>query len=205
MGKKNKAGQEGKISSENGSSRNDTTGEMPGEKKGTDNDEAAHGFKEEDVNPEQEKESLEMLLANKIKEQEDKYLRLAAEFDNYRKRTLREKADLTKYAGEEIFSDLLPVVDDLDRAVDAMNNTQDIVAIRKGIDLIYGKFRDFLGQKGIKEIMAKGTEFNTDLHEAVTKIPAPSKKDRGKIIDVIQKGYLMNDKVIRYAKVVVGE
>jgi molecular chaperone GrpE len=149
--------------------------------------------------------NMELMLAEKLKEQEGKYLRLAAEFDNYRKRTLREKAEMTKNAGADIIYDLLPVIDDMDRAVEAMAGTEDIRAIRKGIELIYGKFRDFLAQKGVKEIKAAGTEFNTDLHEAVTKIPAHSNKDKGKVVDVIQKGYQIDGKVIRYAKVVIGE
>jgi molecular chaperone GrpE len=150
-------------------------------------------------------DNLESILIEKIREQEDRYLRLAAEFDNYRKRTLREKAELTKVAGAEIIAGMLPVIDDLDRAVEAMAGTSDLKAMKKGIELIHGKFRDFLSQKGVKEIRAIGSEFDTDYHEAVTKIPAPAKKDRGKIVDVIEKGYLMNDRVIRYAKVVVGE
>jgi molecular chaperone GrpE len=150
-------------------------------------------------------DNLEAILIEKVRDQEDRYLRLAAEFDNYRKRTLREKAELTKLAGAEIIAGMLPVIDDLDRAVEAMTGTSDLLAMKKGIELIHGKFRDFLSQKGVKEIQAIGSDFDTDYHEAVTRIPAPAKKDRGKIIDVIEKGYLMNDRVIRYAKVVVGE
>ena len=160
---------------------------------------------EEDVEIEQDEENPLRIFEEKIREQENRYLRLAAEYDNYRKRTLREKADLTKMAGADIIAGLLPVVDDLDRAVDAMDNVSDIDAMKKGIELIHGKFKDFLSRKGVKEIEARGSELDTDLHEAVTKIPAPAKKDKGKIVDVIEKGYLMNDTVIRYAKVVVGE
>ncbi len=163
------------------------------------------GLKAEQKEQEERQESPEAALIEKIREQEDRYLRLAAEFDNYRKRTLREKADLTKHAGADLISDLLPVIDDLDRAVEAMEDTRDAAAIKKGIELIHGKFRDFLTSKGVKEIRAAGSEFDTDYHEAVTKIPAPAKKYKGKIVDVIEKGYLMNDRVIRYAKVVVGE
>lgn len=164
------------------------------------------GFeKETGFEQEEEEENQLLILEEKVREQENRYLRLAAEYDNYRKRTLREKADLTKMAGADIITGLLPVVDDLDRAVDAMDNVTDIDAMKKGIELIYGKFKDFLSRKGVKEIKATGAEFDTDLHEAVTKIPAPAEKDKGKIVDVIEKGYLMNDTVIRYAKVVVGE
>lgn len=163
------------------------------------------GFEKETGFEQEEEENQLLILEEKVREQENRYLRLAAEYDNYRKRTLREKADLTKMAGADIITGLLPVVDDLDRAVDAMDNVTDIDAMKKGIELIYGKFKDFLSRKGVKEIKATGAEFDTDLHEAVTKIPAPAEKDKGKIVDVIEKGYLMNDTVIRYAKVVVGE
>lgn len=144
-------------------------------------------------------------LEEKLKEKEEKYLRLAAEFDNYRKRTIREKADLTRLAGEYILSGLLPVIDDFDRAIESMDSTGDLDAIKKGVELIHGKFREFLRQKGVKEIQALGSDFDTDMHEAVTKIPAPAKKDKGKVVDVIEKGYLLHDKVLRYARVVIGD
>jgi molecular chaperone GrpE len=144
-------------------------------------------------------------LEARLKERDDKYLRLAAEFDNYRKRTLREKADLARIVSGDIISGMLPVIDDFDRAIESMGNARDTEAMKKGIELIYNKFHDFLKQKGVKEIPAMGTEFDTDLHEAVTKIPAPSKKEKGKIVDVILKGYILHDRVIRFAKVVIGE
>lgn len=150
-------------------------------------------------------EEKEINLEEIIKEKEDKYLRLAAEFDNYRKRTLREKAELIKLGGEEVITVLLPVIDDLDRALESMGNAKDMEAMKKGIELIYGKFRDFLAQKGVREIDAKGADFDTDLHDAVTKIPVTEDKEKGKIVDVIEKGYLLHDKVIRFAKVVLGE
>jgi molecular chaperone GrpE len=153
----------------------------------------------------QTKEHTLEALEERLKESENKYLRLAAEFDNYRKRTLREKAELTKFGVETIIGGLLPVVDDFDRAIESMNETSETDAIKKGVELIHVKFKEFLKQKGVKEIQAVGNEFDTDLHEAVTKIPVTSKKDKGKIVDVIEKGYLLHDKVIRYAKVVVGE
>lgn len=155
--------------------------------------------------PEQDTEGTITALEEELRASENKYLRLAAEFDNYRKRTLREKAELTKLAGEDIITGLLPVIDDFDRAVDSMNNSEDAGALKKGIELIHGKLKEFLKQKGVEEIQALGNEFDTDLHEAVTKIKVPSKKEKGKIADVIQKGYMLHDKVIRYAKVVIGE
>lgn len=141
----------------------------------------------------------------KIEELQDKYLRLSAEFDNYRKRTLKEKMELTKSAGENLLMNILPVMDDLERGIQTVNDAADIKAVQEGINLIYIKFRDFLDQNGIKEIEALNKEFNIDYHEAVTKIPAPEKDMKGKVVDVIEKGYTLNDKVIRYSKVVIGE
>ena len=141
----------------------------------------------------------------KNKDLQDKYLRLSAEFDNYRKRTLNEKINLTKYASEEILKDLLPVIDDFQRALTNINEANDLEAIKKGMELINTKFNAFLNQKGLKEIDALHKDFDMDLHEAVTKIPAPSKDLKGKIVDVIEKGYMLNDKVVRYSKVVIGE
>lgn len=144
-------------------------------------------------------------VEEKLADIRNKYLRLSAEFDNYRKRTLKEKIDLTKSAGESILVNLLPVMDDFDRAVKMMEDAEEIKAIKKGIDLIYNKFIEFLKQNGVKEIESNNCEFDTDLHEAITKIPAPDKSMKGKVVDVIQKGYYLNDKVIRYSKVVIGE
>ena len=144
-------------------------------------------------------------LAEKLEEINDKYLRLSAEFDNYRKRTLKEKMDLTKTAGEDILINILPVVDNFERAIEASKKAEDIDAVMQGIDLIYNNFKDFLKQRGVKEIEAVGQPLDTDWHEAITNIPAPDEESKGKIVDVIEKGYALNDKVIRYAKVVVGE
>ncbi len=135
----------------------------------------------------------------------DKYLRLSAEFDNYRKRTLRERMELTKTAAESVMLSILPVVDDFERAMHSIEQGMDFEATKEGIALIYNKFKEFNQQNGITEIDALGKDFDTDLHEALTKIPAPSPELKGKIVDVIQKGYYLNDKVIRFAKVVVGE
>lgn len=135
----------------------------------------------------------------------DQLLRLQAEFDNYRKRTLKEKMDLTKSAGESILVNILPLIDDFERALAAMENTEDIAAVRDGVILIHKRFSDFLTQNSVKEIEAVNADFDTDQHEALTKIPAPSEELKGKVVDVIQKGYTLNDKVIRFAKVVIGE
>jgi molecular chaperone GrpE len=140
-----------------------------------------------------------------LAEMTDKYLRLSAEFDNYRKRTLREKMELTRTASESVMRNILPVIDDFERAMKSIELGMNFEATKEGISLIYNKFKDFARQNGIKEIDAVGDVFNTDLHEAITKVPAPSEDLKGKIIEVIQKGYYLNDKVIRFAKVVVGE
>lgn len=144
-------------------------------------------------------------LENSIAEKNDQYLRLHAEFDNYRKRTLKEKMELTKSAGESLLINILPVIDDFERALKAMETATEIGPIKEGIDLIYKRFNDFINMNGVKEIDAKGKYFNTDLHEAITKIPSPTEELKGKVVDVIQKGYTLNDKVIRFAKVVIGE
>ncbi len=141
----------------------------------------------------------------KIRDLQDKYLRLSAEFDNYRKRTLKEKMELSKSAGESLLISILPVMDDFERGMQTISNAEDIKAIKEGINLIYNKFSDFLNQNGVKEINAIKKEFNIDFHEAITKIPAPKKDLKGKVVDVIEKGYTLNEKVIRYSKVVIGE
>lgn len=135
----------------------------------------------------------------------DKYLRLSAEFDNYRKRTMKEKAELVLNGGEKSITSILPVVDDLERALKNMETAQDVEAVRSGVELIYNKFMSVLGQNGVKVIETKGQLLNTDFHEAIAVIPAPTEEQKGKILDCVQTGYTLNDKVIRHAKVVVGE
>ncbi|SMO93091.1 molecular chaperone GrpE [Saccharicrinis carchari] len=144
-------------------------------------------------------------LTAKVSELNDRYLRLSAEYDNYRKRTLKERMELLKNAGEGLLSGILPVVDDFERAIAHLDDASDISAVKEGIDLIYNKFQEFLKRNGVVEIESIDKDFDTDLHEAVTKIPAPTNKMKGKVIDCIEKGYMLNDKVMRFAKVVVGE
>jgi molecular chaperone GrpE len=144
-------------------------------------------------------------LQKDLEEAMDKYLRLAAEFDNYRKRTLREKTELIQSAGESLLKDILPIMDDFERGIEQSSKSDDLDAVRTGMALIYNKLKDFLTNQGVKEINATNEPFDTDWHEAVTKIPAPAGELKGKIVDVIQKGYTLNDKVILYSKVVVGE
>ncbi|MDX8340790.1 nucleotide exchange factor GrpE [Draconibacterium sp. IB214405] len=144
-------------------------------------------------------------LGLKLQEVQDKHLRLQAEFDNFRRRTLKEKADLIKAGGETVLINILPVIDDFERAIDSMKDLSDDDAGKQGTQLIYNKFQEFLKQNNVKEIEALNEVFDVDLHEAITKIPAPSEELKGKVVDVIQKGYCLNEKVIRFAKVVIGE
>lgn len=144
-------------------------------------------------------------LQLKVNELNDKYLRLYSEFDNFRKRTLKEKIELSRNASEDIMIDLLPVIDDFDRALQSMDTTEQVDAVKAGVQLISSKMRTILKSRGLQEMQTIGNEFNTDFHEAITSIPAPSEDLKNKVIDEIQKGYLLNDKVIRFAKVVTGQ
>ena len=143
-------------------------------------------------------------LEARIAELEDKNLRMMAEFDNYRRRTNKEKLDLMATTGEGIFKEMLPLIDDFERATEAMNKTDDIEAVREGIRLIQQKFISFLDKQGVHAIETEGVDFNTDEHEAVTTFAA-GEEQKGKVIDCTQRGYKLGDKVIRFAKVVVGE
>jgi len=176
-------------------------------------EESPSGLQEQPVEePKEEKASdtdkveteLKETLA-KLAEMQDKYIRLSAEFDNYRKRTLREKIDITKYAGENLLLKLIPLMDDFDRALTHMEDATDCTAMKEGIDLIYSKFIEFLKQNGVKEIEALNSNFNVDLHEAVAKTPVNEEDKKGKVVDVLLKGYYLQDKVLRFSKVVVGE
>jgi molecular chaperone GrpE len=160
---------------------------------------------EEAAGEETEEEAKEPTAEEKLAELQDRYLRLTAEYDNFRKRTLKEKIDLQKSANESLLEALLPVADDFDRAMQSVEEARDVEAVKEGMKLISGKFQGFLNQQGVKEIEAVNLPFDTDLHEAVTKIPAPSKKLKGKVVDVVQKGYYLNEKVLRFSKVVIGE
>lgn len=133
------------------------------------------------------------------------YLLARADLENFRKRTLKEKADLIRNGGEGCLKDILPVIDDFERGMQAIASNADVEAVKKGIELIYNKFKSYLEQHGVKEIPTENADFDTEYHEAVTTFPAPTPEEKGKVIDCVQKGYTMNDKVIRFAKVVVGE
>ena len=161
---------------------------------------------QEPVEEETASETDDLSVALKeLEELKDKHLRLQAEFDNYRRRTLKEKADLITSGGERSLKDLLPVVDDLERAMESIKTAQDVDAVKEGMELIFNKFKDYLTKQGAAEIEAKDVAFDVDKHEAVAKFPAPSEDMKGKVIDVTKKGYTFNGKVIRYAQVVVGE
>ena len=151
-------------------------------------------------------------LETKLKEAEekatelnDRYLRLSAEFDNYRKRTLKEKTELILNGGEKAYTSILPVLDDMERAMQTMEKATDVEAVREGVELIYTKFLQTLEQNGVKPIPTEGQSLDTDFHEAIALIDAPSEEQKGKILDCVQKGYTLNDKVIRHAKVVIGK
>ena len=133
------------------------------------------------------------------------YLYLMAEFDNYRKRTIKEKADIIKTASEKVLKDMLPIVDDFERGLEATKDTADGQEVRNGMELIYNKFVTFLHNNGVKAIESTGKEFDDNVHEAIATIPAPDEDSKGKVVDTITKGYTLNDKVIRHAKVVVGD
>jgi molecular chaperone GrpE len=142
---------------------------------------------------------------NQNTELNDKYLRLYSDFDNFRKRTFKEKVELSKYASADIIIKLLPVLDDFDRAIKAFDATSDAgQAVKDGMILISNKFRSILNQQGLEQMRTAGESFDTDFHEAITNIPAPTAEQKGKVVEEVEKGYLLNGKVIRYAKVVVG-
>lgn len=143
-------------------------------------------------------------LRAELSEANDKYVRLYAEFDNFKRRTSRERIEFLQTAGKEVLQSLLPVMDDFERALKSLENNPDITSVKEGLTLVYNKFKNTLSQKGLKQMESIGTVFDADLHEAITNIPAPTDDMKGKVIDEVEKGYYLNDKVIRFAKVVVG-
>ena len=164
---------------------------------------------QEDTEATEEKEAPEELPKPTCEEElelyKDKHLRMYSEFENFRRRSAKERIELMQNAGQEIITTLLPILDDFDRAKIANENSEDITAIKEGMDLIYNKIFTLLSQKGLKPMDAMGKDFNSDDYEAIAKIPAPSKDLKGKVIDVTEKGYYLNSKIIRHAKVVIGE
>lgn len=144
-------------------------------------------------------------LQQELSEQKDKYLRLFAEFDNFKRRSARERLELIQTASRELMVSLLDVLDDCERAEQVMEKTEDAITVKEGVALVFQKLRNLLEQKGLKAMDSRNQEFNADFHEAITEIPAPAEELKGKVIDELQKGYLLNDKIIRYSKVVVGK
>lgn len=158
---------------------------------------------EEEQQPQKADETVELL--EELAEMKDKYLRQVAEFDNYRKRTLKEKAELILNGGEKVLTSLLPILDDFERAKENMEKTEDLAALREGVNLVYQKLLKVLESQGLKKIETEGKDFDTDFHEAIAMIPAPTDEQKGKVIDCVQTGYQLNEKVIRHAKVAVGQ
>ena len=144
-------------------------------------------------------------LQAELEKSQKEYLFLMAEFDNYRKRTVKEKAELIKNGGQKSLLGLLPVIDDFERAIDAIDKSSDVEGLKEGVDLIYNKFMKYLESQQVKPMESTGTDFDADIYEAVTTFPAPDESMKGKVIDTVQKGYTINEKVLRHAKVVVGQ
>ncbi len=162
----------------------------------------------EDTQAEQEVNTLENQLADlqaQVEKEKKEYLFLAAEFDNYRKRTLKEKAEIIKNGGENVLKGILPIVDDFERGLKAAESSEDAKSVLEGMTLIYNKLVKYLESMGVKEMASTGEEFNSDLHEAIAQVPAPSEDMKGKVLDTVQKGYMLNDKVLRHAKVAVAQ
>jgi molecular chaperone GrpE len=143
-------------------------------------------------------------LKQEVADLKDKYIRLYSDFENFRKRTAKEKLELLSNASEDVIKTVLPVIDDLERALKAIGDAEENKAMREGVELVYQKFKKTLESKGLKVMVSIGAPFDVELHEAITQIPAPSEELKGKVVDEIEKGYFLNDKVIRFAKVVIG-
>ncbi len=207
MGKQKKAEDKEKTNKDQAETKNNTASKKDLTDQETDDqakmDQEEKGNPEEPNNEENTSEDQIKKLEKELEKSKDQYLRLAAEFDNYKRRTLNEKMELTKTAARDILLDLLPIIDDFDRAIHAMEKATG--EPDEGLVLIYNKCLALLEKNGVKEIEALHQDFNTDEHEAMTKIPASQEDLKGKVIDVLEKGYYLNDKILRYAKVVVGE
>lgn len=159
----------------------------------------------EEVKAESTAEEKLAQLEEELAKEKKEYLFLMADFDNFRKRTLKEKAELIRNGGEKVLGELLPVLDDFERALQAINSGNDVDSLKEGVNLIYGKFVQYLEKNQVKEIISTDADFDTELHDAVTTFPVDDESKKGKVIDTVQKGYMINDKVLRHAKVVVGQ
>lgn len=173
--------------------------------KDIDFNEAAKAASTEEAKPETPPVEVERTPEEKLAEANDKYLRLYADFENFRKRANKEKVDQLKYAGEDVLKQLIPVMDDFERAMKASEKNADVKAIKEGVQLIYSKFKNLLSQSGVAEMNATGKAFDPEVHDAVTNIPAPKPELKGKVVEEVEKGYWLNGKVLRHAKVVVGQ
>lgn len=175
---------------------------MSEEKDIKDNDATENVENNETVDAAEEKE---VTAEEKYTELNDKYIRIHAEFDNFRRRTNKEKLDIISTASSGVLKDLIPIIDDFERAIANNEKLEDVDTLKEGFHLIFNKFKSTLESKGLKEMKSEGEVFDSELHEAIANVPAPKKKDKGKVIEAVEKGYFLNDKVIRYAKVVVGQ
>lgn len=168
--------------------------------------EAVQGEPASEVKEEADKNKDEQrVILEKLAEMQDKYLRLSAEFDNYRKRTLKEKMDISKYGGEEVLKDILPVIDDFDRALKHMESSENCEGIKEGVILIYNKLIEYLKRNGVSEIPSINEAFNVDLHDATARIQVAEDEKKGKVVEVLLKGYYLKDKILRHSKVVIGD
>jgi molecular chaperone GrpE len=174
------------------------------EKEMLNNPELAPEQSAEGENLSEESKELEN-LQKELQEQKEKYIRLYADFDNFKRRSAKERVELIQTAGREVIQSMLEVMDDCDRAEKQMHKSDDLEQIREGIQLVFTKFRNTLLSKGLKEMKSIGEEFNPDVHEAITEIPVPEESMKGKVVDEVEKGYMLNDKIIRFSKVVVGK
>ncbi len=168
------------------------------------NEEQQTSAQEQEVNAVESASELD-LLKKEVEEQKEKFIRLYADFDNFKRRNAKERVELIQTAGREVIQSLLEVMDDCDRAEKQMHKSDDVAQIREGIQLVFAKLRNTMQSKGVKEMKTIGEEFNADFHEAITEIPVTEEKMKGKVVDEVEKGYTLNDKIIRFAKVVVGK
>lgn len=189
--------QEEKVTKQEEVNNHEEQSETPASKKTTE--------ESKELSPEEKLQQSLDEAEKRIAEIQDKYLRLSAEFDNYRKRTIKEKSEIIKNAAEKTITAILPVLDDMERAIANMQKSEDAKAWLEGVELINNKFLKILSQEGLNKIETEGADFDTDYHEAIAMIPAPSEEQKGKVLDCVQTGYKLNDKVIRHAKVAVAQ
>ena len=196
----NKKDMKSKESKQNTLDETANASELNPQNEDSSNEVAIEGLPDAESSESGDLEKLELQLS----EAKDKYLRLYSDFENYKKRINREKVDLIKSAGQDIMTSILPMLDDMERAINAMGEAKDVKAVREGVQLVYQKMKSITESKGLKAMDAVGKEFDADLHDAIANIPVNDAKQKGKVVEEIEKGYFLNDKVIRHAKVIVG-